>query len=326
MVVGGSLGSLELALLGHLLLGAGTSTVMLGRYAAADLEPEARRPAAMAAVLTATTVGAVAGANLLSVSVELAAKLPWELRTGGLLGPYFVAGSCFLLAAVVLAAAAPHTAPASAPDPGVPAARPGRPGAAGLIVLSAANLAMVAVMTMAPVHMHRHGMSLGAIGLVVSLHIAGMFAPSPLSARVAERWGAEAAARLAGAVLLAACLLAALAADSTLLFPIGLLLVGVGWNVALMAGSVLLTTGLSPQARPRREGLGEVGTGAAAAVGGVGSGILSTASGYSAAALGAAALSVPLMFVVSERRRAAVGAQAARRDPQDTTADKRDHY
>lgn len=77
VVVGGSLGSLELVLLGHLLLGAGTSTVMLGRYAAADLEPEARRPAAMVAVLTATTVGAVAGANLLSVRVELAARLPW---------------------------------------------------------------------------------------------------------------------------------------------------------------------------------------------------------------------------------------------------------
>lgn len=136
--------------------------------------------------------------------------------------------------------------------------------------------------------------------------------------------GAEATARLAGAVLLAACLLAALAADSTLLLPIGLLLVGVGWNVALMAGSVLLTTGLSRQARPRREGLGEVGAGAgaAAAVGGAGSGVLSAASGYSAVALGAAALSVPLLFVVSERRRAAAGSRATTRDPHDTTTNK----
>jgi predicted MFS family arabinose efflux permease len=126
-----------------------------------------------------------------------------------------------------------------------------------------------------------------------------MFAPSQLSGRLTERCGAFATARLSGVLLVGACALAALPAGSALLLDLGLVLVGVGWNFGLMAGSSLLTSEVPSSARPRREGIGEVATGAAAAIGGVGSGVLSAAGGYSALALAALVVAVPLLFTIS---------------------------
>ncbi len=287
-------GQLAGILAGSLLFGAGNTAVMLGRYAAADLGREADRARAMASVLVATTVGAVAGPNLLAPAGALATGLGLPL----LAGPYLVAVVGFAAAGLTLAGGLRVAVPDRSQAPQTADTPLGRDGAAGLVVLGLVNLVMVAVMTMAPVHLHNHGVGLGMIGLVVSAHIAGMFVPSPLSGWLTERVGPSRVARLSGATLLAACVLAAVSPTAWLLAA-ALLLVGVGWNLGLVSGSVLLTAHVPEHARPRREGWGEVSMGAAAASGGAASGVVATAGGYPTLAATTAAIAVLLVPLIA---------------------------
>jgi MFS family permease len=295
--------SLPLVLAGSLLLGSGNTAVMLGRYAAADLAPDSSRARAMATVLAATTVGAVAGPNLLVPATGLAAALGLP----PLAGPYLLGAVGFTAAAgVLIARLGPVRPPAGALAPVDPPRRapamagPGPAQTTGLAVLSLANLVMVAVMTMAPVQLHRVGGSFGVIGLVVSLHIAGMFAPSPASGWLTDRFGATAAANVAAVVLLAATGLAALRSDSPPVLAAAMTLLGVGWNLGLIAGSALLTAGVPAVARPRLEGWGELGMGVAAAAGGAASGPVMAGGGYSLLAGGGA---LAAAFVLPAARR-----------------------
>jgi hypothetical protein len=178
---------------------------------------------------------------------------------------------------------------------------------AGLGVLGVANLVMVAVMTMAPVQLRGAGTGLALIGLVVSVHIAGMFVPSPLSAWLTQRAGAPTAAMVAAVVLSGACAGAAVS-RSTGAMAATMLLLGVGWNIALLAGSALLTADATAAVRPGREGWGEVGMGAAASGGGIASGLVMSASGYPTLASGGAivaALALPAAWMARQRAVAA---------------------
>ncbi|MGI5243580.1 hypothetical protein [Dactylosporangium sp. CA-139066] len=261
--------SLPAVLAGTLLIGAGGTAVMLTRYAAADLA------GTMTAVLTATAGGAIAGPLLLPAG-----------------GPYLLAGGGFALTALCYARVRrPRPGPAPAP-----AAASGPASRAGLGVLTVANLVMVGVTTLAPVHLAHTGAPPAAIGVVISAHIAGMFAPSALSARLVAAAGPARAAVL-GAAAMALAGAGVAAADRPALRA-GLFLLGAGWNLCLVAGSTLLVAGVPATARPRREAWGEIGMGAAAAAGGGLSGPLAAGAGYPA--LGwigaAAALAVPLLL------------------------------
>jgi predicted MFS family arabinose efflux permease len=294
-------------LAGTLLLGAGTTAVMLGRYAAADGAPEGARARAMATVLVATTIGAVAGPNLLVPSDVLGRALGLP----GLAGAYVVAAACFAVAAGLLLRLPKHQ-PAAEPEPG--RASPGGTAVVGLTVLALSNLVMVGVMTMGPVHLHHLGVGLGAIGLVQSLHIAGMFAPSPLSGWLADRWGPAPTTALAGAVLVGASVLAAVAAGAPAVLGVALVLLGVGWNLGLVAGSTLLTADIPAAERPRREGWGEVAMGMAASGGGAASGAVVSGGGYALLASGGAAVAA-LVVAAAWRARSARPAQPLQRVP-----------
>jgi MFS family permease len=307
VVLGALAGSLPGLLAGTVLLGAGTAAVMLGRYAAADTAPVGARGRAMATVLVATTVGAVAGPNLLVPSDALGRALGLP----GLGGAYVVAAACFAVAACLLLRLPAHP-PAGGPEPGIEA--PGRTAVLGLVVLGLSNLVMVAVMTMAPVHLHHLGVGMGAIGLVVSLHIAGMFGPAPLSGWLADRWGPAPTAALAGAVLAVSALLAAVTAGAPVALGVALVLLGVGWNLGLVAGSALLTTGVPAAERPRREGFGEVAMGVAAAGGGAASGAVVSGGGYGLLASGGAAVAA-LVVAAGWQARSARSARPRQRVP-----------
>jgi MFS family permease len=279
--------NLALVLAGTLLLGAGNTAVMLGRYAAADLAVDQSRARAMSTVLVAITVGAVAGPNLLAPASGVATSL----GIPGLAGPYLVAALAFAAASAALAAGVrpgrPPGESVTTDEPRLTRVALDRRGLAGLVVLGLANLVMVSVMTMAPVQMHHTGSGLVMIGVVVSLHITGMFAPSPVSGWLTERFGAPATAAAAGATLVIASWLAAVATSGALL-AVGLVLLGVGWNLALLSGSALLTAGVPAAHRPQREGWGEVGMGVAAAGGGAASGAVMADGGYALLAASAA--------------------------------------
>jgi predicted MFS family arabinose efflux permease len=126
----------------------------------------------------------------------------------------------------------------------------------------------------------------------VSVHIAGMFAPSPLSAWLTDHAGGAAAAAAAAVLLVGASSLAAVGAHSSGTLTIAMVLLGASWNLSLISGSTLLTAGVPAGERPRREGWGEVAMGVAAAGGGAGSGAMMTAGGYQLLAAAAAAVAV----------------------------------
>ena len=293
VAVAAGVGSLALVCAGSLLTGVGTTAVMLSRYAAADLADPAARASAMAGVLTAMTVGAVAGPNLLAPAAGWAGTMGLV----PLAGPYVAGAVAFAATAVVWTVGLGSDGRTGPPPVRVRPVPLGRAGLLGLVTMTVANLVMVAVMTMAPVQMRHEDSSLTVIGLVVSLHIAGMFAPSPLTGRLVDRFGAPAVAVGAGVVLTLACAVAATQASSTPGLAVAMVAFGVGWNLALLSGSTLLTQGAEADERMRLEGWGEVGMGVAAAGGGAAAGPTMAWGGYGSLAAVGAAWSVVLVGV-----------------------------
>jgi MFS family permease len=167
-------------------------------------------------------------------------------------------------------------------------------GTLGLVALTGPYL-------VAPVHLHHSGSGLAAIGMVISLHIAGMFAPSPLSGWVTDRLGPVRGAIAAGAVLVIASASAAIWAGVSGLLAAALMLLGVGWNVALLSGSALLTAGVPVGERSRREGWGEVGMGVAAAGGGVVAGPVMAGASYATLAAAGAIIATVILPIARWR-------------------------
>jgi MFS family permease len=305
LVVAAAFRSWPLLLAGCGLLGGGNTAVMLARYAAADLA--SRRGRAISTVVAAASVGAIAGPNLLGPAGALAGVV-------GLLAPtglFLLAIPAFLGAALVLVvflrpdplqvarAAAPSTQqPAVAGGWGELVALLGdRHIRLALLVLAVANLSMVGVMAVAPVHLHHYGAGMGTIGLLISAHIAAMYLPSPVTGWLADTLGARVVAGIGALLLLAAGTVAAVAGAGRPGIIVALLLLGVGWNAGLIGGSALLhDAAVSPSLRTRAEGLGELGMGAAAAVGGGGAGLLLATGGLALLGLVAAA---PCLLVLA---------------------------
>ncbi|ANZ20271.1 arabinose efflux permease family protein [Streptomyces noursei ATCC 11455] len=299
----GSLGVVAAAALNSALLlfpsllvyGAGTATNLMARYAGAELAPPDRRGRAVSTVLFATTLGAVAGPNLVTVTGDLA--LAWGVPR--LAGPFLLAAAAFGAAAAVLACllrpeppsperradGPPDDRTASPAGPGPTAGR--RRGlAAGTAVMLLTQLVMIALMTMTPVHLRAHGHGTETAGLVIALHVGAMFLPSPLTGRWVDRAGPHRVAVASGVTLLAAGLLAALAPPHSVPgLTVALVLLGLGWNFGLVSGTALVTEALPPARRAASQGLVDVGIALAGATGGMASGPLLATSGFPVLAL-----------------------------------------
>ncbi len=164
----------------------------------------------------------------------------------------------------------------------VPAAR------AALVAIAAAHATMVGVMVMTPVHMETNGAALQLVGLTISLHIAGMYALSPVVGRLADRFGRR-SVLLAGLGQLGAA--GVLAASSepmgSVWFQVALVLLGTGWSSCLVAGSTLLTEVLTPRERPAAQGASDLVMNLSGGVGGTLAGIVLAVASYEAQAFGA---------------------------------------
>ena len=326
VVAAGALHSFTLLLAASAVFGAGNAAVMLARYGAADLSAPAERGRAIGVVVFSTTFGAVAGPNLLEPSGRAAAALGLPELTG----LYLVSAGALALAALLLfvmlrpdplrvAAALART---REPEDGEQAPRlpllqllSSPAAAAGLATMVVANFVMVAVMAMAPVHMHAHGHSLQLVGLVISLHIAGMFAPSPITGWLTDRVRPLAVAAGGTALLIVAGTLAAAAGDHAATFTLALVLLGVGWNAGLIAGSTLLASAVAIAQRPRAEGAGELGMGFTAATATAIAGPVVGLAGYATLAIAgacAAAALAPLLIAAARRGLPADTARAQR--------------
>jgi MFS family permease len=161
-----------------------------------------------------------------------------------------------------------------------------------LLILAAGNFVMVAVMAVAPVHMTEHAHHhLQFVGIVISLHVAGMFAPSPISGWLADRMGPIAVAVIGfGFVVVAGLAGVFVDLDNGAVITGLLVVLGLGWNFGIVGGSTLLTASTTPALRPHAEGLGEVAMGLAAGLGAPIAGVVVAGGGLATLWLASAAV------------------------------------
>ena len=302
VVVGTAVESFGLVLAGSLALGVANAAVFLSRYAAAEVGGGAVRGRALGLVLGSAAVGAVASPNLLGPSGHLAS---W-LGLPRLAGLHLVAVPSFLIAGALLAALPSRSAVGQADRPRPPTGTWIRDAIKGtrvrlaLVVLAATNLVMVATMAVAPAHLEAHGYSLGGIGLVVSVHVLGMFAPSPLTGWLADRAGGGVVAGVGAVLLVGAGFGGAIAgAHDGPAFSAVLVLLGIGWNAGVVGGSTMLVASVPPAVRQNAEGIGEVAMGLAAGAGAPIAGLMVAAGGLPTLSVASAAVSVLVFTVLS---------------------------
>jgi len=296
--------SLSLFLIGMVLMGITNAAVVLGRFAAAEVNPPEKRGAAISNVVLGGTFGAIIGPLLVGPMGNF-------VRTFGmdeLAGAYLATLILFVISAIVVFAglrpdprdlgkqvAAEHPDPALTTFTGE--ARPifeilRQPAA--LVAVSAMALGqvvMVAIMVITSLHMRNHQHNLRDISAVISSHTFGMYAFSVLSGRLSDRWGRGPVILMGTSTLLLACITAPLSPN---VFPlaVALFLLGLGWNFCFVGGSALLADQLSPLERSRTQGTNDLLVGLASAMGSLGSGFVFAASNYTVIAIVAGVLAL----------------------------------
>jgi MFS family permease len=307
-VLSAETGAFALLLAGMLLFGAGSASNLLSRYAGADLADADHRARAISTVVWATTVGAVAGPNVLGPSGRLATAV--ELPA--LAGPYLVASVAFLLAALVIGVLLrpdpmqvaglldrPSVAVRQASVATVLAGVARHRGAAvGLATMAVAHGVMVSIMTMTPLHLRDHGDSLEVVGLVVSLHVAGMYAFAPVVGMLADRTGHLRVAHAAAGTLVGAGVLAAVAGHDHVLVALALVALGLAWSMATISGATLLTTATPPAERARVQGVADMTMGLMGGTGGTVAGLVVGTVGYASLSLVGAVVATGLLAAV----------------------------
>ncbi len=269
--------SFILLLAGFALIGAGQAANLQSRFAATDLATDASRGRDLSVVVWATTVGAVLGPNLVGPGEQLGGLIGMPPLTGPYL--FTIAGQALGIV-LILAGLRPDpllTAQHAVDvhDAGVSRiVRSDRPLAARFAMLATVgpHVVMVAIMAMTPVHLLHHGATLTIVGLTISLHIAGMFALSPVFGIIADRWGRVPTVVLGCGIQAACAVLIALAQHDTTAVTVSLVLLGLGWSAATVAGSTLLTEASSEALRTRRQGRTDFAMSLAAAVGAIAAG------------------------------------------------------
>jgi MFS family permease len=274
-----------LLLLALACIGVGTAVNLQARFAATDVAPAAHRATDLSLVVWATTVGAVSGPNLIGPGNAFGV---W-LGLPELAGPFVITALAQVSASLIYRLGL-------RPDPLAASARWASTGRTledersgedrpvsrrtAFVAISLSHATMVAVMAMTPVHLVDHGASLVIVGFTISLHIAGMYALSPIFGMLADRIG-RIPTVLIGQVLLAMSLLATgLGSEVEGWVIVGLILLGLGWSAATVAGSTLLTDSTPLESRTRVQGISDVVMSGSGAVGGALSGVVLLLVGY----------------------------------------------
>jgi len=309
VVVAALRGSLPFLFLGFFLFGGATAANLQARYAAVDLAPAAVRAGHLALIVWATTIGAVAGPHLAAPAGTALSR--FGIPT--LAAPYVFSALLFVVTALALLTLL-------RPDPALLAgtargdggsqgsvragwsavvAQP--PAVLGVTAMAVGHMVMVGIMAMTPVHIraagHDAAHTLRIVGVVISVHIAGMYAFAPVIGWLADRVGRRPVIFAGIAVLLAACLLAGGAGADTARLGAGLFAVGLGWSCTMVAGSTLLTEAVPVEVRASAQGLSDLIMGLAGASAGGLSGVVVSAWGYPALAMLAAIATAPLIVL-----------------------------
>jgi MFS family permease len=274
-----------LLVLGFALLGVGTAVGLQARFAATDVAAPSRRGRDLSLVVWSTTVGAVVGPNLFGPGVVIADVLNLPPLTGS-----FVIAIAGQLAATVIYLVALRPDPLLLArdhavrnpivhDPGALTSRATLVFAIATIAIS--HAVMVSVMSMTPVHLTHHGASLTVIGFTISLHVAGMFALSPLFGWASDRMGRIPTILLGQLLLAIAVVVLGLGSEGTTAVTVGLVLLGLGWSASTVAGSALVSDLASGVTRVRIQGRTDMIMSLTGAAGGALAGPVLALVGYS---------------------------------------------
>ena len=313
VVIGTILGWFPLAMVGLVMTGGGTTATLLSRYAATDLASPERRGRSLSTVVWATTLGSVVGPNLASPMGRFAESI----GIPALSGPYLLTVCAFVVAILIIGMLLRPDPLHVARDlrhgetshgPVAPVERSmrvalatiaGSPGARnGLAAIVLGHAVMVAVMSMTPVHLRHADEGLRVIGIVISLHIAGMYALSPLVGISVDRFGRRPVITLGSLILLSAFVIAGTASGHQApQLAIGLSLLGLGWSCTMIAGSTLLTDSVSIEQLPNVQGTADVLMGFGGALAGLLAGVVFGVGSYAILSLVTACLILPLLFV-----------------------------
>ncbi|GAA1339205.1 MFS transporter [Arthrobacter roseus] len=316
MIGAAVVGSFALLLAGSALLGVGNAANLQSRFAALDLAEPQHRGRDLSIVVWSITVGAVAGPNLIKPGAQLGLQLGIPEIAGPFLFSAAGMGIALMLLWMGLRPDPLLTARAIAGDTsqqtkrslsaGLRAIRASSQAKVGLVALVGAHLVMVAVMSMTPVHLSQldapdyshHANStdlLAFIGFTISLHIAGMFALSPLMGWMTDRLGRIPVILIGESLLLSAVAVAGLSSTTETSVTVGLILLGLGWSATTISGSTLLAESVEPANRVLVQGVSDTLMGAAGAAGAALSGLV--LAGFGFRGLNLAAGLVTLMIV-----------------------------
>ena len=312
-----------LLFLGFFLFGGGTTAGLQARYAAVDLAPPQLYGRHLSVIVWATTIGGVMGPNLSSWAGKTFS--PYGIPT--LAAPFAVSTVLFVGVALLIygllrpdplqvaqlagdrntgdqttGARETGARNTGARNTGMSAALEAvlaNPSARlGVFGTAIGHVVMVGVMSMTPVHIREAGHApadtLRIVGLVLSMHIAGMYAFAPVMGWLSDRFGRPRVILVGVALLLTACAVAGTAGHDSTRLAIGLVLLGLGWSATMVAGSALLAASITPELKPSAQGLSDLVMGLAGASAGAMSGVVVANWGYATLALAAAITTIPL--------------------------------
>jgi MFS family permease len=311
-------GSGAMMFAGFFLFGGGTAASMQARYAAVDLAPTALRGRQLSMIVWATTLGAVAGPHFAAG----AGAAFVDHGVPALAGPFVFSAILFALTAgsllvlmrpdpAVVARQAIARIESDAPLPAVGlraalrAVLSESPARVGVAAMAVGHMVMVGVMAMTPVHIRGAGHdathTLRIVGVILSVHIAGMYAFSPIIGWLTDRIGRRPVIGVGVLSLIAACGIVGTAGYEPARLAIGLTVLGIGWSCTIVAGSTLLSESVPVGVRAPAQGVSDAIMGLAGASAGALSGVVVQAWGYPTLALVAALAVIPFVGLLSRR-------------------------
>lgn len=303
IVLSAVVSSFPLLLVAGALMGVGSAANLQARFAATDLSTARTRGRDLALVIWMSTAGAITGPNLIRLGApisrltglpELAAVflLPVAGMVAAMLVMWFgLRPDPQMMSRSIVGDDARGQARKRVPISVAFTTRRRHPAAlAALSGILVAHAVMVAVMSMTPVHMAGRGASITLVGLTVSLHIAGMYALSPVMGILADKLGAPAVLVGGLGVVLVSTVLTGVIGGSTMVVTIGLILLGLGWSASTVAGSSIVAATVTGVERVAVQGLSDSLMSLAGAGGGALAGVALAATGYSGLSMAAGVL------------------------------------
>ena len=310
VILAASLRVFPLLLAGILLIGAGNAGNLQSRFAATDLAAPQHRGRDLSIVVWSTTIGGVAGPLLLGPGELVGHAVGMPPQTGSYL--FSFVAQCAALALYLVALrpdpllAAQKLAKATAAATGVVVADRPRVARYAIFAIAGSHVVMASVMAMTPVHLSHmaHGADGMAatpadvsalVGITIALHVGGMYALSPVFGVLADRWGRLRVVLLGQVLLAGALAFAVFSGTEAWGVMVALILLGLGWSAATVAGAALLTEASAPELRTRRQGRSDSLMSLCAAAGSVLAGVV--LANFQYAGLGVAAFVLVVAIV-----------------------------